>query len=306
MASQLDEDQFPASFAVAADQALSGRFGVAGLHPVEERGAQEKTVGGIEETELPVGIVEAVGTHRHRLAEIGIAVGAEGDTGHVARGGVLPGGQPVRVHKVGGVRPASRCQPVHLHSECTGASGMGTGERCGAVVRALHHHRPHELASRIALADAEPELGRLHHRVLTGDGHLFIERILLGHDQRGEQLLGACHLTRLVGVFLVEGPAGACVDQDGRSGQNGRRVRRPDRVGCLRRHLGDRRGGSRGPLRSRGFVEGATGEKEGGDAKTGKKEFCHPGHPNNVPANHNGARLRMNAVFNPKSGLGTE
>jgi hypothetical protein len=134
----------------------------------------------------------------------------------------------MRIHEMGTSGPAALGQAIHLPGKATKASGMGTGERSGAIVRAMDQHGTQELAAGIALTSPDPDLCRLYRRILSGDADRGVERILFGYNQGCHELLSAGHLTRFIGILLVERPAGSGVDENRRDGMNRRGIRGPD------------------------------------------------------------------------------
>ena len=72
---------------------------------------------------------------------------------------------------------------------------MGTGQRTGAIIRAVNEHRPQELSARIGLAGTKAHLGGLDHGIITIYPDRGVEGILFRHDQRGDKLLGAGDLS---------------------------------------------------------------------------------------------------------------
>ena len=124
--------------------------------------------------------------------------------------------------------PATHGQAIHLPGKATKASGMRTGKRGGAIIRAMDQHSTQKLATWIALTSPDPDLCRLYRRILSGDADRGVERILFGYNQGCHELLSAGHLTRFIGILLVERPAGSGVDENRRDGMNRRGIRGPD------------------------------------------------------------------------------
>ena len=126
----------------------------------------------------------------------------------------------------------------------------------------MNQHRPQELAPRVALPGTDPDLGRLDHGILAGHTDRVIERILFRHNQGCQDLLGAGDLTRFVGIFLVERPAGAGVDEDRRDSADQRGIRRPKgSCGIRRNHHRLARSGSAPCLRLPVLFQCASGKK---------------------------------------------
>lgn len=124
--------------------------------------------------------------------------------------------------------PAADGQAIHLPGKATKASGMRTGERGGAIVRAMDQHGTQELTARIALTSPDPDLCRLYRRILSGDANRCVERILFGDNQGRHELLSAGDLTQFIGILLVERPAGPGIDENRRDGMDRRGIRGPE------------------------------------------------------------------------------
>lgn len=124
--------------------------------------------------------------------------------------------------------PAAGGQAIHLPGKATKASGMRTGERGCAIIRAMDQHSTQELAAWIALTSPDPDLCRLYRRILSGDANRCVERILFCDNQGCDYLLRAGDLTLFIGILLVERPAGPSVDENRRDGMDRRGIRGPD------------------------------------------------------------------------------
>ena len=105
---------------------------------------------------------------------------------------------------------------------------MGAGQGAGAVIGAMNEHCPQELAAGIGLTVTKADFCRLYQGILTGYPDRSLEWILLRHDKRGDEFLGAGDLTRLIGVFLIESLSRVRVDQDSRGCPDRRCTVRPE------------------------------------------------------------------------------
>ena len=130
--------------------------------------------------------------------------------------------------------PTADGQAIHLPGKATKASGMGTSERGGTIVRAMDQHGTQELAAGVALTSPDPDFCRFYRRILSGDADRGVERILFGDNQGCHELLSAGDLTRFVSILLVERPAGPGVDENRRYGMDRRGIRGPKGSGGLR------------------------------------------------------------------------
>jgi len=228
MTPQLHQDVITTSLAVTGDKALSGGFRETGFHAVAIGIPQQELICGLKVAEPAIGIAKAVRSQGHGIPEVGVTVGAEGDARHVTGRRMLGSRQAVGIHKMRAGRAATGGQPVHLSGEISERSSVATGQRGGAVIGAVNKHGFEQLPPWIALAGADADLGRLHGRVLPGNPHWCVERILLRHNEGGDELLGAGDLARLIGILLEDGAPGPRIDQDRRSGVNRRCIGGPE------------------------------------------------------------------------------
>ena len=214
LAAELDEDDFTTIDGGAGDQAATGGIGKAGLHPVVNGGAFQEFVRVFQRPRAAIGEGEGVSRPTYDATEQWFVVGAIGDFSHIPGCGVLIGGQAVWIDEMGVVRTHFPSLAIHEDGEAGDRSCRVAGQGGGGIIFTFHEHGREQVHPRIGLAAAYAELGGFHQGVGSLNGDRLHEIAPVDDDECGDEFLRAGDLSPRIRKFLIQGAAGAGVDED--------------------------------------------------------------------------------------------